>query len=412
MNRWLSVVGGLLMNLSLGSLYGWSLFVPALQKEMGLNREQASNIFSLAIAVFALCFLAGGRLQDKKGPYIVSLIGSVLVGAGYALSSRAGSLDGMYLAYGVVVGAGCGFGYVTPIGVASKWFPDKRGLVIGLMVAGFGGGSALLGPVLPGLIASYGWRSVMLALGIIYLAATLLGAQFLKNPPPGWIPDGWNPAAAKAATSGRDFTPGEVLGTSQFWRMLVGYALGTSAGLMVISQVMPFMRGVAPQLGAALAGTALLVGAIGNASGRIFSGWMSDHFGRVRTLCLMVLVSAAVLPALGRLQEVVLLWAVLAAVYYCFGTQLSLYASLTADFFGTRNVGANYGLVFLAYGIAGIIGPKLGGGIFDRYQSYTRAFDLAAVLLVVAFGMIATLKAPAQPETRVGESPRVVGAGS
>jgi len=394
-NRWLSVVGGLLMNLSLGSLYGWSLFVPALQKEMGLGREQASNIFSLAIAVFALCFLAGGRLQDKKGPYIVSLLGSVLVGLGYVLSSRAGTLGEMYGAYGVVVGAGCGFGYVTPIGVASKWFPDKRGLVIGLMVAGFGGGSALLGPLAPGLIAAHGWRPVMLWLGAIYWVATLVGAQFLKNPPVGWKPPGWNPASAKVATSGRDFTPGEVLRTAQFWRMLAGYALGTSAGLMVISQVMPFMRGVAPQLGAALAGTALLVGAAGNAGGRIFSGWMSDHFGRVRTLCLMVLVSAVVLPALGRLREVALLWVVLAAVYYCFGTQLSLYASLTADFFGTKNVGANYGLVFLAYGMAGIIGPKLGGGIFDRYQSYTSAFDIAAGLLVVALVLIATLRAPA-----------------
>ena len=412
MNRWLAVVGGLLMNLSLGSLYGWSLFVPALQKELGLNREQASNIFSLAIAVFALCFLAGGRLQDKKGPYIVSLIGSVLVGAGYALASRAATLGEMYAAYGVVVGAGCGFGYVTPIGVASKWFPDRRGLVIGLMVAGFGGGSALLGPVLPGLIAEHGRHAVMLALGGIYLVSTLIGAQFLKNPTPGWRPASWNPPAASAATSARDFTPGEVLGTTQFWRMLAGYALGTSAGLMVISQVLPFMRGVAPQLGAALAGTALFVGAIGNASGRIFSGWMSDHIGRVRTLCLMVLVSAAVLPALGRLSSVALLWVALAIVYYCFGTQLSVYASLTADFFGTRNVGANYGLVFLAYGLAGVIGPKLGGALFDRFASYTRAFDLAAVLLLVAFLLIATLRAPVALSARLSDPSRVVSAGS
>jgi len=397
MNRWLSVVGGLLMNLSLGSLYGWSLFVPALQKEMGLNREQASNIFSLAVAVFALCFLAGGRLQDKKGPYIVSLIGSVLVGAGYALSSRAETLGQMYAAFGVVVGAGSGFGYVTPIGVAAKWFPDRRGLVIGIMVAGFGGGSAILGPLLPDLIALHGRSAVMLALGVIYLVATFIGAQFLKNPPPGWKPPGWNPAApAAAAASGRDFTPGQVLGTQQFWRMLAGYTLGAGAGLMVISQVMPFMRGAAPQLGAALAGTALLVGAAGNASGRVFSGWMSDHFGRVRTLCLMVLLSAAILPLLGRLQAVALLWVALFAVYYCFGTQLSLYASLTADFFGTRHIGANYGLVFLAYGVGGVIGPKLGGGVFDRYQSYTHAFDIAAILLLAAFLAIATLRAPAR----------------
>jgi OFA family oxalate/formate antiporter-like MFS transporter len=382
------------MNLSLGSLYGWSLFVPALQAEMGLSREQASNIFSLAVAVFALCFLAGGRLQDKKGPYVVSLLGSVLLGAGYALASRAESLSGMYGAFGVVVGAGCGFGYVTPIGVASKWFPDRRGLVIGIMVAGFGAGSAVLGPLLPGLIADHGWRSVMLVLGGVYLAATLLGAQFLRNPPAGWKPPGWSPAGQKAAASPYDFTPAEVLATTQFWRMLVAYALGTSAGLMVISQVLPFMRAVAPEIGPALAGTALLVGAAGNAGGRILSGWMSDHLGRVKTLCLMVLLSAAVLPVLARAEALPLLWAALAIVYYCFGTQLSVYASLTADMFGTKNVGANYGLVFLAYGLAGIIGPKLGGGIFDRYQSYTAAFDIAAGLLVGAFALLVTLRPP------------------
>ncbi|MBI3693990.1 MAG: OFA family MFS transporter [Acidobacteria bacterium] len=399
MNRWFSVLGGLLMNLSLGSLYGWSLFVPSLQKDLSLSREQASNIFSLAIVVFALCFLGAGRLQDKKGPYIVSIIGSVLVGAGFLLSSRAVSLNEMYWTFGVVVGAGCGFGYVTPIGVASKWFPDRRGLVIGLMVAGFGGGSAILGPVVPGLIADHGWRNVLLVLGGIYFVATMIGAQFLKNPPAGWKPAGWTPTPQAAAAAARDFSPAQVVGTSQFWRMLAGYALGTSAGLMVISQVAPFVRGAVPGIGAALAGTALLVGAVGNAGGRIFSGWMSDHFGRVRTLCFMVMLSAVVVPLLGRMNALVLLWPALVVVYYCFGTQLSLYASLTADFFGTRNVGANYGLVFLAYGIAGIIGPKLGGGIFDRYRSYTPAFDLAAGLLVLAFLTIATLRAPARAST-------------
>ena len=401
MNRWLSVLGGLLMNLSLGSLYGWSLFVPALQAEMGLTREQASNIFSVAIAVFALFFLAGGRLQDKRGPYIVSLLGSVLLGAGYLLSSRAGSLEAMYWTFGGVVGAGCGFGYVTPIGVASKWFPDRRGLVIGIMVAGFGGGSAMLGPLLPGWIAAHGWRSVMVVLGGVYFAATLLGAQLLKNPPAGWKPEGWKPGPQAAAAASRDFAPADVMRTQQFWRMLAGYTLGTSAGLMVISQVLPFIRGVLPEIGGALAGTAVLVGAVGNVSGRIFSGWLSDHMGRVRTLCLMVLVSAAVLPALGRVSALALLWPALLIVYYCFGTQLSLYASLTADFFGTRNVGANYGLVFLAYGMAGIIGPKLGGRIFDQYRSYTLAFDIAAGLLVAAFALIATLRAPARKDRPV-----------
>ena len=134
MNRWYCVLGGVLMNLSLGALYGWSLFVPALEQDLNLSREQASNIFSIAIVVFALCFLIGGRVQDKKGPYIVSLTGSVLFGAGFLLTSRATDLTGMYLAFGLVVGMGAGFGYVTPIGVIAKWFPDRRGLVLGISI--------------------------------------------------------------------------------------------------------------------------------------------------------------------------------------------------------------------------------------------------------------------------------------
>ena len=395
MNRWYGVMGGVLMNLSLGALYGWSLFVPALQQNLHLSREQASNIFSIAIAVFALCFLIGGRLQDKKGPYLVSMIGSLLFGTGFLLSSYATSLKEMYFAFGLVVGAGAGFGYVTPIGVAAKWFPDRRGLVLGISIGAFGAGSAILGPIVPSLIADLSWRAVMRWLGVIYFVATLVGAQFLKNPPPGWVPAGWNPSlTSPGAATGADYSPAEMLGTSHFWRLLVGYVLGTSAGLMVISQLLPYVRQTMPGVGPAIAGTAITIGAVGNAAGRIFSGWLSDSFGRVKTLALMVLISALALPFLGRIHSVLLLWPLLFIVYYCYGTQLSLYASTTADFFGARNMGTNYGLVFLAWGVAGVLGPKLGGRIYDQFQSYTRAFDIAAILLGIAWVIIVTLRAP------------------
>ena len=398
-NRWLVVIGGVLMNLALGALYGWSLFVPALQKSLSLSRAEASNIFSIATACFAIFFLIGGRLQDKKGPYIVSLIGSVLFGLGFLLTSRAASLTGMYLAFGLVVGAGAGFGYVTPIGVVTKWFPDRRGLVVGISVGAFGAGSAILGPIIPGLIAAYGWQTVMLWLGIAYFVATMIAAQLLKNPPAGWAPEGWvPPTSSTGRVVGTDYTPGEMLATPQFYRLLIAYALGTSAGLLVISQLLPYAQQAIPGVGAALAGTAITIGAVGNAAGRIFSGWLSDSIGRVRTISVMILLSALTLPLLGRIHSLALLWPLLFVVYYCYGTQLSVYASTTADFFGSKNVGANYGLVFLAWGVAGIVGPKLGGGIFDRFQSYTWAFDIAAGLLLVAFVIIATLRPPLRKE--------------
>jgi MFS transporter, OFA family, oxalate/formate antiporter len=394
-SRWFVVMGGVLMNLALGALYGWSLFVPALQTSLHLNRTQASNIFSMALAAFAIFFLIGGRIQDKKGPYWVSMAGSILFGGGFILSSQSNSLAQLYLTFGLIVGAGAGFGYVTPIAVITKWFPDRRGLVVGIAVGAFGAGSAILGPIVPGWIASAGWQHVMLALGVIYLVSTLLGSQFLRNPPTGWTPAGWKPSAASAAASRVDYTPGQLLRTSHFYRLLIGYTLGISAGLMVISQLLPYAQQAIPGVGAGLAGSAITIGAVGNASGRIFSGWLSDSLGRVRTISLMLLVSAIALPLLGRTHSLAQLWPLLFVVYYCYGTQLSLYASTTADFFGAKNVGANYGLVFLAFGIAGIVGPKLGGGIYDEFHSYTRAFDIAAGLLLASLLTVATLRPPA-----------------
>ena len=397
-NRWLIVLGGVLMNLALGALYGWSLFVPSLRDNLKINATEASNIFSIAVASFAVFFLIGGRLQDKKGPYVVSMIGSLLFSAGFLLSSQASSLTGLYLAFGLVVGAGSGFGYVTPIGVVAKWFPDRRGLVVGISVGAFGAGSAILGPIVPDWIRSYGstagWHEVMLWLSVIYFVATMIGAQLLKNPPAGWAPPNWKPSAAsKSGASGVDYTPSEVLKTSHYYRLLIGYALGISAGLMVISQLLPYAQ-QATGVGAGLAGTAVTVGAIGNACGRILSGWLSDSIGRIKTISVMVLLSALVLPVLGRAHSLWLIWPLLFLVYYCYGTQLSLYATTTADFFGARNVGANYGLVFLAFGVAGIVGPKLGGRVYDQFDSYTWAFDIAAILLVISLITISTLRAP------------------
>jgi len=152
------------------------------------------------------------------------------------------------------------------------------------------------------------------------------------------------------------------------------------------------------------------IGAIGNAAGRIFSGWLSDSVGRVKTLSLMVLLSAIVLPLLGRIHSLILLWPLLFVVYYCYGTQLSLYASTTADFFGSKNVGTNYGLVFLAWGVAGVLGPKLGGRLYDQFQNYTRAFDIAAVFLLIAFAIIFTLRPP-QREAQAVAAPAAAPAG-
>jgi OFA family oxalate/formate antiporter-like MFS transporter len=373
--------------------------VAPLEKEFGWKRAQTSNIFTIAVVVFGLSFILAGRLQDKKGPFYISLVGGLLVSIGFFLCRYTTDLTYLYVCFGVLGGIGNGFGYATPIPVMAKWFPDRRGLAVGLAVAGYGGGSAIFGPLANlYLIPNYGWRTTFAVLGGIFLVMTVTGAFLLKNPPAGYRPPGWTPApAAKAAGTAYDFTPGEVLRTPAFYLMWIAYALGTSAGLMVISQLVPFAKSVG--IGsAALATMGLVVGAAGNASGRILSGWMSDAIGRLNQLRLMIALSALTMPILYHVGgNVSLLYVVVFVVYWCYGTQLSVNASTTSDFWGTKNAGVNYGLLFTAWGVAGIIGPRIGGVLFDKYKDYKMAFYTAAILAAVALVCELLAKRPEVP---------------
>jgi len=397
-NRWWRVVGGMCMNLALGSLYAWSVFVAPLEKEFGWKRADTSMIFTIAVFVFAIAFILAGRLQDKKGPFWISVIGGVLTSVGCFMSSWTTTLPYIIFWFGVLLGVGNGFGYATPIPVMAKWFPDRRGLAVGLAVAGYGGGSAIFGPLAGNwLIPTYGWRATFQILGIIFFVMTMVGSYLLKNPPVGYRPPGWTPApAAKAAATAYEFSPSEALRTPAMYLMWVAYCLGTSAGLMVISQLVPFARSVGL---AALGTTLIVVGAVGNASGRIFSGWMSDTLGRLNVLRLMIAISAVAMPLLYLLGEnAALLFIMVFVVYWCYGTQLSVNASTTSDFWGTKNAGINYGILFTAWGVAGIVGPRIGGVLYDKYQNYQAAFYTAAVLAVVALLAELVARRPAVPE--------------
>ena len=385
MNRWRVVAGGVLMNLALGSLYAWSVFVAPLEKEFGWRRAQTSLVFTIAVVTFAITFIFGGRLQDRRGPRPAAFIGTVLVSLGFFLTSLTSSLTFLYVVFGVIVGAGNGFGYATPIPVASKWFPDKRGLVVGLMVGGYGASSAIIGPLATNLIASIGWRTTFQILGLAFLVMGMAGTFLMANPPAGYKPDGWTPSASAAAR--RDVTTIEVLRTPQFYLLWIAYCLGTTAGLMTISQLVPMAR--SSGLTATAAALALTMGAFGNAGGRILSGWLSDSLGRLTTLRIMVLVSSLAMPLLFAVREQVgLFYLLVIVVYWCYGTQLSVFASTTADFYGTRNLGMNYGALFTAWGAAGVLGPLIAGRVFDATKSYQYAFYAAGGL---ALGALAAL---------------------
>jgi len=383
----------------LGTLYAWSIFVAPLEKEFGWKRAQTSAVFGYAVIVFALSFILAGRLQDKFGPFWVSVTGGVLVSLGFFLCAYTTSLTYLYICFGVIGGLGNGFGYSTPIPVMAKWFPDKRGLAVGLAVAGYGGGSAIFGPLANlKLIPAYGVHTTFQILGVIFLVMTLFGAFLLKNPPPGYKPAGWTPApASKAAATTYDFTPGEVLRTPAFYFMWFAYWLGTLAGLMVISQLVPFAKSAGIP-SAALATMGLVVGAVGNASGRILSGWMSDAIGRLNVLRLMIGISMVAMPLLYLVgSNVTLLYVMVFIVYWCYGTQLSVNGAATADFWGTKNAGINYGMLFTAWGLAGYTGAKLGGMMYDKYHNYQMAFYTAGILAAVALVCELLAKRPQVP---------------
>jgi OFA family oxalate/formate antiporter-like MFS transporter len=399
LNRWWRVVGGLLMNLALGSLYAWSVFVAPLEKEFGWKRAQTSSVFGWAVVVFALSFIIAGRLQDKIGPFKVSITGCILLTAGFLLSARTDSLTYLIICFGVIVGIGNGFGYATPIPVMAKWFPDKRGLAVGLAVAGYGGGSAIFGPMASlWLIPTYGWRATFTILGVIFFLMTLFGALLLKNPPAGYTVPGWVPASKpKSLATTYEFSPAETLRTPTFYYMWIAYALGTFAGLMVIGQLVPFAKSMKIP-GEALAAIGLFVGASGNASGRILSGWMSDGLGRLNVLRLMIGISAVSMPLLYLTgSNVAMLYVMVFIVYWCYGTQLSVNAATTSDFWGTKNAGINYGMLFTSWGVAGYSAGKVGGMLFDKYKDYRVAFYTAGVLAVVALIFELMAKKPTPP---------------
>jgi OFA family oxalate/formate antiporter-like MFS transporter len=263
------------------------------------------------------------------------------------------------------------------------------------MVGGYGAGSAIFGPVATSLIGSVGWRLTFQILGVLFFVMGMIGAWLLRNPPAGYQPPGWAPSTTGAAAqrTTRDYATAEMVRTPTFYALWVAYCLGATAGLMVISQLVPFAR--AAGLTAAAATFAITIGAIGNAGGRILSGWLSDTLGRLTTLRAMVLLSAAAMPIWFAVrEELALFYLLAAAVYWCYGTQLSVFASTTADFYGTRHLGMNYGLLFSAWGVAGIIGPMIGAQVYDAFGDYRYAFYAAGALALISLGSLMAARPP------------------
>lgn len=398
LNRWIVVVGAVLIQLCLGAVYAWSLFNTPLVDKFGWDRAAVVLTFSITILVFSIFTIIAGKVQDKIGPRWVATVGGILLGLGLLLSSRATSLTQLYIFYGFIGGAGIGTAYVCPLATCLKWFPDMRGLISGIAVAGFGAGSIIFKPLILAFIAGVGVSNTFLYLGVIYLVAVVIGAQMLAVPPEGYRPAGWSPPATTAA-GGNDFSPGQMFGTKQFYAMWFIYLFGCMAGLMIIGLATDIGIELA-KLDISTAANAVVMVSIFNAAGRIIWGTLSDKLGRVNSLLIMYILAAAAMFGLSAIEITYASFLVLCSLIgFCFGGFLALFPSLTADYYGTKNVGTNYGIIFLAYGIAAILGPQVGTSV-----EFTQAFLIAAVLCVI--GAVLTFMIRKAPQLNQSQSIR------
>jgi MFS transporter, OFA family, oxalate/formate antiporter len=398
--RWPPLLGGGLLNIALGSYYTWSIFVPALEREFGWTRSQTSIVPTINMVMLASMFLVAGLIQRRVGPRVIAFFGGGLFCLGLYSASFIHSLPMLYLTSGVMVGIGLGFGYLVPITVGSKWFPDQRGYVNGLMIGVFAAGSGVFGPLAGRLIGQIGWRSTFQVLAALFSVITMIGAFLLKDPPAGFRHDWQVATGSPRTTQNVDIPAPQVLRLPTFYLLWVAYALGTTAGTMVISQLVPFAQ--SSGLTTKTAAYALSVGAFGSASGRFFSGWMSDHLGRLLTLRAVIFVSMFATPALFLWSgSLFMFYALLSIVFYCYGTQFTLYPALAGDFYGTKHLATNYGLLLLAWGFAGVVGPVIGSWIFMNTGTYEFAFLGAGALAGAALVCLCLVRAPVHsPEAR------------
>ncbi|MBI5166905.1 MAG: OFA family MFS transporter [candidate division NC10 bacterium] len=400
-NRWLFVVAALIMQICLGNLYTWSIFRTPLMKMWGWTVAQATMPFTLSIVFFAVGMIFAGRWQDKAGPKIVGITGGIILGVGFLLASQIGtSLPGLYLAYGILGGLGVGFAYVTPIATCVKWFPDMRGTIVGLAVLGFGAGSMIGAPLGTYLIPKIGVYGTFAAFGVAFGVLVSLGGSMLKNPPAGYRPAGWTPPAPAPGVKvvKYDYKPGEMTGTLQFYLLWFVYLMWASVGLMAISQAVPMGQELA-KLTPGVAAGALGTMAIFNGLGRPAFGALSDKTGRNwATVIAFVVYMVALLVVLRQANTFAMYAIGISMIGFSYGGCLAIMPSFTADYFGTKSLGINYGLVFTAWGASGVLGPIIGSQIRTGYGSFLPAFPVLAAMCVLGIIVVLITKAPAPKE--------------
>lgn len=403
---WTVVLAALSINLVLGVLYAWGVMAKALVGQWHWSKTEAALPFTVSTAAFAIMMIFAGRLQDKIGPRVVVMLGGIILGVGLILSSFAQTPLVMVLTFGVIGGLGIGLGYSATTPPCIKWFPPARkGLITGIVVSGVGLAAVYISPLTQYLLKGHTISKTFMFLGLGAIVLVCILAQFLSNPPANYVaaPSSASPGAPKAAASTRrELDWPEMLRTPQFYQLWVMFALAASAGLMVIAHVAIIAKeqakwewGFVP----------IVILAIFNTAGRIIGGIVSDKIGRTRTMVLAFSLQAVNMFIFPMYTTPALLVFGSAFTGLCYGTIFTLMPAATADFYGIKNLGVNYGLLFTGFGVAGVLGPVLGGRIRDHFGSYSYSFTTSAVLLLLGAVLAMIVKAPKRQEAEIKPAP-------
>jgi OFA family oxalate/formate antiporter-like MFS transporter len=402
-NRVIIAIAGVVMQVMLGAVYAWSVFSDSLSARYGGASATAVNFtFSITILTLGFAAFVGGLWMARSGPRIVAITAGVLYGLGIFLASFAdNSLVLLYLTYGLMGGIGIGLGYIVPVATLIKWFPDKRGFITGVAVAGFGGGAFVTALVARALVASIGVFSTFAILGIIYLVAVVGAGLFMKNPPEGWRPPGYEPDTTEHSDrSGVDYELGGALKTWQWFALWALLFLNVTAGISIITEAAPMAKEIAG-VGPIVAAGLVSIISVGNAVGRFVWAWFSDAIGRKWVFFVMFLLQAVLFLVLPFVSVYFLLATIAFVIVSCYGGGFGTMPAFSADYFGSANVGKIYGLMLTAWGFGGVLGPLLISYIIDTTKSYTLAFYIIAGIMVGS-AIVAYI---VRPPTRGSESP-------
>jgi MFS transporter, OFA family, oxalate/formate antiporter len=385
---WIVAIAALATNLILGILYSWSIIQKALVNEWGWTNTQASLPYTVCIATFAVMMIFAGRAQDKYGPKPVAFLGGILFGAGLIASSFTRNPALMIITFGILGGMGIGFGYSAVTPCAIKWFgPKKKGIISGIVVSGVGLSPVYIAPLTNSLLKTHSIEQTFLFLGLFTLAGVTLFSLLLRNPP---IAISTGTSSDKMGYS-HDYSWQKMIRTRPFLLLWLSYLMSAAAGLMLLGH----LAGIASVQAKWQAGFILVVIlSVFNALGRVSGGFLSDKAGRINALLIVFLLQAANMFMFSFYQSIPALIAGAVFAGLSYGALFALFPAVTAEFYGIRNLGVNYGLVFTGWGVAGIIGPVIGGMVADITGTYNISYIISAFMLVTGALLVKKIKSP------------------